>query len=46
MVTIITKSIEKFIEEISPIIDITQKENSHAAIVGDFNINLLQVNER
>ena len=34
------------IDEISPIIDIIQKENSYAAIVGDFNINLLQVNER
>ena len=40
------KNIEKFIDEISPIIDIIQKENSYAAIVGDFNINLLQVNER
>ena len=40
------KNIEKFIDEISPIIDIIQKENNYAAIVGDFNINLLQVNER
>ena len=40
------KNIEKFIDEISPIIDIIQKENSYAAIVGDFNINLLQMNER
>ena len=32
------KNIEKFIDEISPIIDIIQKENSYAAIVGDFNI--------
>ena len=40
------KNIEKFIDEISPIIDIIQKENGYAAIVGDFNINLLQVNER
>ena len=40
------KNIEKFIDEISPIIDIIQKENSYAAIAGDFNINLLQVSER
>ena len=40
------ENIEKFIDEISPIIDIIQKENSYVAIVGDFNINLLQVNER
>ena len=40
------KNIEKFIDEIPPSIDIIQNENSYAAIVGDFNINLLQVNER
>ena len=40
------KNIEKFIDQISPIIDIIQKENSYVAIVGDFNINLLQVNKR
>ena len=40
------KNIEKFIDEMSPIIDIIQKENSYAAIVGDFKISLLQVNER
>ena len=39
------KNTKKFIDEISLIIDNT-KENSNAAIVGDFNINLLQVNER
>ena len=33
------KNIEKFIDEISPIIDIMQKENNYAAIVGDFNLN-------
>ena len=38
-------NIEKFVE-ISPIIDIIQKENCYAAIVGDSNKNLLQVNER
>ena len=37
---------ERFIEEISPIINTLQKENEYAAIVGDFNINLLQINER
>ena len=39
-------NIERFIEEISPIINTLQKENKYAAIVGDFNINLLQINER
>ena len=39
-------NIERFIKEISPIINTLQKENKYAAIVGDFNINLLQINER
>ena len=39
-------NIERFIEEISPIINTLQKENKYAAIVHDFNINLLQINER
>ena len=39
-------NIERFVEEISPIINTLQKENKYAAIVGDFNINLLQINER
>ena len=39
-------NIERFIEEISPMINTFQKENKYAAIVGDFNINLLQINER
>ena len=34
-------NIERFIEDISPIINTLQKENKYAAIVGDFNINLL-----
>ena len=38
--------ISKFLSELSPVLDILQKENSYAAIVGDFNINLLQINER
>ena len=37
-------NISKFIAEFSPIIDILQKENKSAAIVGDFDINLLQIN--
>ena len=40
------KNIETFINEMSPIIDQLKKENSYAAISGDFNINLLQINER
>ena len=39
-------NIERFIEEISPIIYTLQKENKYAAIVGDLNINILQINER
>ena len=39
-------NIETFIEEMSPIINTLQKENKYAAIVGAFNINLLQINER
>ena len=39
-------NIERFIEEISPIINTLQQENKYAAIVHDFNINLLQINER
>ena len=30
----------------SPIIDIIQRENTYAAIIDDFNINLLQISER
>ena len=36
----------QLISELSPIIDIIQRENTYAAIVGDFNINLLQISER
>ena len=36
----------QIIEEMSPIINTLQKENKYATIVGDFNINLLQINER
>ena len=39
-------NIETFIEEMSPIINTLQKENKYATIVGDFNINFLQINER
>ena len=40
------ESISKFTSEFSPIVDILQKENNYAVIVGDFNINLLQINEQ
>ena len=40
------KIIETFINEMSPIIDKLKKKNSYAAISGDFNINLLQIDER
>ena len=39
-------NIQQFISELSPIIAILQSENTYAAIVGDFNINLLQISER
>ena len=39
-------NIDKFVNELSPIIDILQKENSYASLVGVYNINLLQINER
>ena len=38
------RNIETFVKEIYPAIDIIQKE--YTAIVGDFNKDLLQMNER
>ena len=38
-------NIQQFTSELSPIIDIIQRENAYAAIVGDFNINVLQISE-
>ena len=40
------ESINKFIAELSPLIEALQKENTYASLVGDFNRNLLQINER
>ena len=39
-------NIGKFLSELSPDLDILQRQNTYAAVVGDFNINLLQINER
>ena len=39
-------NIQQFNSDLSPIIDIIQCENKYAVIVGDFNINLLQISER
>ena len=39
-------NIQQFMLELSPIMEILQSENTYAAIVGDFNINLLQISER
>ena len=38
--------IESFISEIRPIVEILDKENSHILFTGDFNIDLLKINER
>ena len=35
--------IPQFVSELSPIMEILQSENTNAAILGDFNINLLQI---
>ena len=40
------QSIEVFIEDFSPIVDKISRNMSHGLIVGDFNINLLQIQER
>ena len=39
-------TIEMFINEITPIVDTLAKENSSLIFAGDFNINLLNINER
>ena len=39
------ETITKFINELTPIVEDLQKQN-YASIVGDFNINLLQIKER
>ena len=39
-------NIQQFISELSPIIEILQSENTYAAIVGYFNINLQNCSER
>ena len=39
-------NISNFLSELSPVRDILQKENTYEAVVGDFNINLLQIKER
>ena len=40
------ETITKFINELTPIVEELQKQNNYASIVGDFNINLLQIKER
>ena len=41
-----TKYIADFISEITPILHTLTQENSYAILVGDFNIDLLKLNER
>ena len=36
-------NIQQFVSELSPIMEILQSENTYAAIVGYFNINILQI---
>ncbi len=38
--------IHKFIDEISPLIKLLSKEKNNCFIAGDFNINLLEINQR
>ena len=40
------ENISKFVVELSPIIDLLQRENKYATVVRDLKINLLQINER
>ena len=40
------ENISKFIVKPSPIVDLLHIENKCATVVGDFNVNLLQINER
>ena len=40
------QSIDIFIEEFSPVVDTFSKNMSHGVIVGDFNIKILQIQER
>ena len=37
-------NIIKFVSELSPVLDILQKENTYAAVVDDFNINYKWMN--
>ena len=39
-------TIENFIQEIRPIVTTLSKENSQTIFTGDFNINLLEINQR
>ena len=40
------KTIKEFCEELTPVISDISKNNCHIIIAGDFNIDLLQINER
>ena len=40
------ETITKFINELTPIVGDLQKQYNYASIVGDFNINLLEIKER
>ena len=39
-----TNNNSKFVSELSPVIDILQKQNTYAAVVYDFNINHKSMN--
>ena len=40
------ETIKQFCQELAPIISKVSKSSSHVIITGDFNIDLLQINER
>ena len=42
----LNKNYKQFIEELTPMLSLCEKDNSEMIITGDFNINLLKINER
>ena len=42
----ITDNYNLFISQLTPVLDLLNRKNSHVVIAGDFNIDLLKINER